>query len=732
MRAVLPLFTAVFCFLSVCPAVADWDLEDPHKWVQYPDLREGVGMDVMASWYDTTGRILADDFLCTETGAITEIHVWGSWFHDYLPYQDPLETGFTLSIHGDVPADTIMGTPSYPDTVLWYRYFEPGEFTARVWNSGPEEGWFHTPSMYIPNADTTCWQYNFRIPESEAFVQQGDPVVPLVYWLDVQAYPEDPDARFGWKSAENGWNDAACWSWGVEPDIPEWRPTYYPDGHELSGESVHLAFVIVTGSDEFDFGDAPDPTYKTLLASNGARHAYDPMVYLGNGVDVDADGQPDPDALGDDNDGNDDEDAILFIDPLVAGQTSDLVISASTDGYLDGWIDFDGDGTWAQTGNKVFLSEPLTMGLNFLTVAVPPGAATGTTFMRLRFSTAGGLGQFGPADDGEVEDWSLSILESHDWKWVQAPDLDETGIDVNATLDYILADDFECNRPGRVTDIFIWGSWEGDYLPHGEDPTDVEFTLSLHRDIPESLSGTGYSMPGPHRWVHTFLPGEFEVERYQSGLAEGWLDPPEDYHWPGDTVCWLYKFHLPHGVAFHQTGMPDSPKVYWLDVQAVPGDPQARFGWKSSLDHWNDDAVWGTGIEPYTGPWYELRYPPGHPMYQESIDMAFALEMRYGTEVPDEATGAGARLQQNAPNPFSPSTRIAYSVPSGGTQVELAVFTAAGRRVRTLVDDFQKGGEHAIMWDGRDEQGSEMASGIYFCRMVIGDKKATRKMVLLR
>ena len=51
----------------------------------------------------------------------------------------------------------------------------------------------------------------------------------------------------------------------------------------------------------------------------------------------------------------------------------------------------------------------------------------------------------------------------------------------------------------------------------------------------------------------------------------------------------------------------------------------ASLGWKSSMDHWNDDAVWTLGDEPYQGLWGELRYPPGHPQHPESIDLAFVI-----------------------------------------------------------------------------------------------------------
>ena len=92
--------------------------------------------------------------------------------------------------------------------------------------------------------------------------------------------------------------------------------------------------------------------------------------------------------------------------------------------------------------------------------------------------------------------------------------------------------------------------------------------------------------------------------------------------------------------------------VYWLDVQAEPLEPGPEFGWKTSADHWNDDAVWGWGFNPHPGPWSELIYPVGHQLEGVSIDLAFALFEDYITAVPDVPRKTG--LLNNVPNPFNP------------------------------------------------------------------------------
>lgn len=89
-------------------------------------------------------------------------------------------------------------------------------------------------------------------------------------------------------------------------------------------------------------------------------------------------------------------------------------------------------------------------------------------------------------------------------------------------------------------------------------------------------------------------------------------------------------------------------------------------------------------------------------------------------------------LYQNAPNPFNPTTTIRYDVPVGGGQVRLEIFDVNGRLVRALVDRRDAPGEKSITWDGIDERGVPVASGVYFYRLVTGSFSETRKMVMMK
>ncbi|HUU26325.1 MAG TPA: FlgD immunoglobulin-like domain containing protein [archaeon] len=90
-------------------------------------------------------------------------------------------------------------------------------------------------------------------------------------------------------------------------------------------------------------------------------------------------------------------------------------------------------------------------------------------------------------------------------------------------------------------------------------------------------------------------------------------------------------------------------------------------------------------------------------------------------------------LSQNSPNPFNPATTISYSVPEGNSvHVILEVFDLRGQIVRTLVDETRNAGTYTVFWDGTDNQGRKVASGVFFYRMRAGSFVQTRKMVLLK
>jgi hypothetical protein len=88
-------------------------------------------------------------------------------------------------------------------------------------------------------------------------------------------------------------------------------------------------------------------------------------------------------------------------------------------------------------------------------------------------------------------------------------------------------------------------------------------------------------------------------------------------------------------------------------------------------------------------------------------------------------------LSQNYPNPFNPQTTIRFSLPRT-TVVDLSIYDATGHVVKTLVNGTTLGGEHSIIWDGQDDRGEKVASGVYFMRLEAGGRVKTAKLVVLK
>ena len=185
-------------------------------------------------------------------------------------------------------------------------------------------------------------------------------------------------------------------------------------GRAFSLGTTEALGKIIDDDQAFDFGDAPD-SYPVLLRDDGARHqAVGPT--LGASRDLEANGQPSRLADGDDQDTQqNDEDGIRLLASVVASANAEtvasLVVVASGPAFLDGWIDFNIDGSWDGQDEQIFASEPVVAGDNLLNVMVPANAVPGESAARFRLSSAGQLQPTGAAANGEVEDYVLTILE---------------------------------------------------------------------------------------------------------------------------------------------------------------------------------------------------------------------------------------------------------------------------------------------------------------------------------
>jgi len=98
---------------------------------------------------------------------------------------------------------------------------------------------------------------------------------------------------------------------------------------------------------------------------------------------------------------------------------------------------------------------------------------------------------------------------------------------------------------------------------------------------------------------------------------------------------------------------------------------------------------------------------------------------------PDPETLLAFHLKQNFPNPFNPQTTIFWQQEHAGL-VSLGIFDLRGQLVKALINDHRPAGDHSVLWDGTDQAGSAVSSGIYFYQLNHGNAGEVKSMVLVR
>lgn len=174
------------------------------------------------------------------------------------------------------------------------------------------------------------------------------------------------------------------------------------------------------------------------------------------------------------------------------------------------------------------------------------------------------------------------------------------------------------------------------------------------------------------------------------------------------TVCFTDPGFSDAATAVYNSGDGWKTAFWALDPLAlsyyVPGDT-------SRMHHWAVEAV-GNPMAP-TIEWFGPRTQPSASDPQtDQLPVAF-------------------KLHHNYPNPFNPTTTIAYDLPFQAS-VKLHIFDVLGRKIVTLVEDVQAAGNYSITWEGVDHLGCSVSSGVYYCTLTTKTFTATNKMLLLK
>ncbi len=229
------------------------------KYVQNPSFTNGINVNATFSPTDPVDNdpwVLADDFPCTNSGPITDIHLWGSWLSDQGDYY----AIYTLAIWSDVPATT-NGAYNHPGQWLWTQTYYPGQYTFCLYTNRLEQ-FYNGVSVNngSPRLGSSSNQFYlcFDVYPTNSFYQTGTTNSPTNYWLSVTV--QSSACYFGWKSsvAANTNAAVAAYSGNFYPQPADWYPMT-----NAQGAPANLAFKLTTATNcagQLALACAPDKT----------------------------------------------------------------------------------------------------------------------------------------------------------------------------------------------------------------------------------------------------------------------------------------------------------------------------------------------------------------------------------------------------------------------------------------------------------------------------------------
>ncbi len=333
-----------------------------------------------------------------------------------------------------------------------------------------------------------------------------------------------------------------------------------------------------------------------------------------------------------------------------------------------------------------------------------------------------------PTDPGNII-YDITISEgvvwtANWWKSLQRSD------DGGATWHLIIPDTVPYLNPRdrlnqrifsvAVDQDIIWaGSQDGLNLSRngGQSWTTIRRTGNEHGLIADKVAALAFRDSGDVRqlwaacWT-TFKPGEVSGLSISSDTGLTWR-----YALPGQRV-WNILFNQGDAFAATDSGLMFSSDGGNFFTNLSTGSLQA--GTPVYAVGMTDDfrLMVGTGSGLY--------YATYDGDYWEKVDFIQLPAEDHPAPIPGVLA-----IDPGYPNPFNPSTTIPIYLPQTGV-VKLEIYDILGRRQRTLVSTTLRAGGHEYVWDGRDDAGRTLASGVYFCRLTDGRAVATRRLILLR
>ncbi|MCX6832708.1 MAG: T9SS type A sorting domain-containing protein [candidate division Zixibacteria bacterium] len=276
----------------------------------------------------------------------------------------------------------------------------------------------------------------------------------------------------------------------------------------------------------------------------------------------------------------------------------------------------------------------------------------------------------------------------------------------------------------NVTDSVTWeGLNSGAYGEYDNDSSNVATYGRLYNwfavNDSRNIAPAGWHVPTDAEWKQLEMClGMSQAEADKTGLRGndegGKLKEAGTTHW----------------------NTPNTGATNESSFSVLPGSLRTIYGNFGTIGFYA--FFWSSTEYDIGGAWYRSLGFSYSAVYRLYFDKRDGFSVRCVNDIPvgiDEHGGAehpnAFRLAQNYPNPFNPVTIIEYSIPTRSS-VTIEIFNVLGQKVRTLVNESKSVGSYRIEWNGSDETGKSVSTGVYLYRFQAGDIVQTKKILLIK
>jgi len=296
------------------------------------------------------------------------------------------------------------------------------------------------------------------------------------------------------------------------------------------------------------------------------------------------------------------------------------------------------------------------------------------------------------AGNAEADSWSL---ESTDLMFNNTFVMDDDYL-------YISAD---VTDNSVLTEEGVSQAWQGDALEFFFGAYDIAEQSAWHTKGDVGAAGTG-----DHRWAFTAW-GTIELNGYQAVEEYAGVEFIVYQKWGGDGYIIEAKINLDSLAADGSFDVSEG-MLLPMKIDCNDRDPESNDDGRTLSLNWGGAGVSENWLRPSS--WGYLLVGEPTVAIDDEVQTAIKFE-----------------LYDNFPNPFNPTTNIKFQIPAAGP-VQLVVYDMLGNKIKTIVNERRTAGEYDVQWDGTNDMGINVSTGLYFYKLTSDNHVATKKMMFIK